>query len=227
MTSMDKYLRCTEIIDCDTGAILAKAQALTEGLQTDREKAIALFYFVRDEIEHNPYALNNDCEHFKASATLEAGNGGCQHKSVLLAALARAVGVPARIGFVDIYDYLISDTFKELAGGTNLLALHGYAELYIDGKWIHASPAYNLAICQRKRFIPVEFDGINDAKDSQYDQDGRKHVEHAEDHGTFDDFPWDWMRDYGKQFVAKLGLDWNELIESGERIRNSKLHGRG
>ncbi|MGB2856280.1 MAG: hypothetical protein WBC61_06510, partial [Dehalococcoidia bacterium] len=75
MTSMDTYLRCTEIIDCDTEAILAKAQALTEGLQTDREKAIALFYFVRDEIGHNPYALNNDCERFKASATLEAGNG--------------------------------------------------------------------------------------------------------------------------------------------------------
>ena len=227
MTEMETYLRCTEIIDCDTESVREKAQILTEGLIDDREKAVALYYFVRDEVKHNPYAPVYVFERYRASATLEAGNGGCQHKAILLAALARAVGVPARIGFVDIFDYLISDSFREMAGGTNLLSLHGYAELFINGRWIHVSPAYDLAKCERYRFVPVEFNGIDDAKDSRYDQDGRLHVEHARDHGTFDDLPWDWMTNYVREFVAKLGLDWNELMDRGQQIRQAKSENKG
>jgi len=102
MPEMERYLKCTEFIDCDTKSVVKKAEALTEGLQTDREKAVALYYFVRDEIRHNAYAPLYDPDRYKASVILEAGNGICQQKSILLCALARAVGIPARLGFVDV-----------------------------------------------------------------------------------------------------------------------------
>ena len=105
---MDKYLKPTAVIDWDTEAVKNKAAELTKGLNTPREKAIALYYFVRDSIRHNPYAPGFTPEDYKASVTLERGNGYCQHKAILLVALARAAGIPARLGFVDVRDHLLS-----------------------------------------------------------------------------------------------------------------------
>ena len=227
MPDMGNYLRCTEIIDCDEESIRQKAQELTEGLQTDREKAVALYYFVRDTIRHNAYAQLYDLERYKASEVLEAGNGICQQKSVLLAALARAVGIPARIGFVDVNDHQLSESFKQMIGGINVFPFHGYAELFIDGRWVHASPAYDLATCRRKRFVPVDFDGVSDAKDSRYTEDGEPHIEHIEYHGPYEDFPWDEIQSYYKEWAARLGIAWDELKGAGEQVRQSKSWGEG
>lgn len=224
---MEQYLKCTEFIDCDKRLIKDKALDITTGLQTDKEKAVALYYFVRDGIKHNAYAELYDSDNFKASAILKAGNGVCQQKAILLVALARAAEIPARIGLIDIYDHLISDTFREMIGGINVLPLHGYADLYIDGKWIHASPAYDIEICRKKRFIPVEFDGVNDAKDSTHDLDGKPHVEHIKYHGPYDDFPWDEIQKYYLEWAGKLGRDWDEFKESGEQLRQSKSQDEG
>ena len=222
MADIDRYLRCTETIDCVMESIVEKSRELTQGLQTDREKAVALFYFVRDQIRHDPYASGTDIERYKASVTLQLGKGFCSQKSILLAALARAAGIPARIGFVAIRDHLMSDGFKEITQGIDILPLHGYTEFYIEGKWVHASPSYDLAICEKNRYVPVEFDGTHDAKDSPYDQEGRRHIEHLRDHGTFDDLPWGWMWDYLMHHVAEMGFEWDEMIGSWEQGIQSK-----
>ena len=227
MPEMDEYLKPANFIDFDTEPVRKKSEDLTEGQVADREKAISLYYFVRDEIKHNAYAPLYDASRFKASAVLAAGNGFCQQKSVLLAALARAAGIPARLGFVDVNDHLLSENFKKMIGGVNTFPFHGFAELYLDGKWVHLSPAYDLAICQRKGFVPVEFDGVNDAKDSPYDQEGRPHIEHVKYHGPYDDFPWDEVLDYYTQWAASLGIAWDTLKDAGEQVRQGKSYGEG
>ena len=211
---MDKYLRPTAVIDWDTESVKQKAQELTRGLKTDREKAIALYYFVRDEIKHNPYAEGSRPEDFKASVTLQKGNGYCQHKALLLAALARAAGIPARLGYADIRDHLLSPKFRAMIGGDNLLIQHGYTQLYLDGKWIHASPAYDLGICNKMGFVPVEFDGIHDARDSAYNKRGKPHIEYVKDHGTYDDFPWDFILSYRQEWVVRIGREWSEYTDN-------------
>ena len=227
MPEMERYLKCTEFIDCDTKSVVKKAEALTEGLQTDREKAVALYYFVRDEIRHNAYAPLYDPDRYKASVILEAGNGICQQKSVLLCTLARAVGIPARLGFVDVNDYQLSASFKQMIGGVNVFPFHGFAEFFVDGRWVHASPAYDVETCRRKRFIPVDFDGVNDAKDSRYTKEGESHIEHLEYHGPYEDFPWDEILSYYKEWAARLGIDWDELKDAGEQVRRRKSWGDG
>ncbi|MCJ7522534.1 MAG: transglutaminase family protein [Dehalococcoidia bacterium] len=214
MTEIDKYLRCTEVIDCHTKAVVEKARDLTGGLKTTREKAIALFYFVRDVIRHNPYAPAQLPEDYKASSTLERGHGFCQHKAVLLVALARAAGITARLGFVDVRDHLLSEKFRKMIGGDNLLIQHGYAELYICDKWVHASPAYDLETCRKAGFLPVEFDGDSDAKDSVCSREGKPHIEHVKDHGHFDDFPLDYIRKYQQEWVSRIGREWNEFTDN-------------
>ena len=220
MPSMESYLKCTEFIDCDRSPVRQTAQTLTRGLETDIDKAVALYYFVRDEIKQNPYAPCQLPEDYKASSTLERGHGFCQHKATLLVALARAVGIPARLGFVDVRDHMLSEKFRKMIGGDNLLIQHGYAELYLGGKWVHASPAYDLETCQKAGFVPVDFDGVNDAKDSAYNPEGKPHIEHVKDHGHFDDFPFDYIRQYQREWVARIGREWNEYLDN---VRNHEV----
>jgi transglutaminase-like putative cysteine protease len=211
---MDRYLRSTAVIDWEAKPVKNKAAELTRGLNTPREKAIALYYFVRDEIKHNPYAEGFVPEDYKASVILQRGYGYCQHKALLLVALARAAGIPARLGYADVRDHLLSKKFRDMIGGDNLLIQHGYAELYIDGKWVHASPAYDLEVCRKMGFVPVDFDGIHDARDSAFNARGKPHIEYVKDHGTFDDFPWDFILSYRQKWVVSIGREWTEYTDN-------------
>jgi len=222
MSGAERFLKCTEIIDCDSNSIKEKALEVTKGLKTDKEKAVALFYFVRDKIKHNAYVPLYDANRYKASSTLKEGNGMCQNKAILLVALARAVGIPARLGFVDVEDHQLSDSFKQMIGGVNIMPFHGFAELYIDGRWVHASPAYDLATCRKKGFIPVEFDGVNDAKDSEYTKSGQLHMKHIEYHGPYEDLPLDEIYSYYREWIAKMGKAWDDFQGASEEIRRRK-----
>ena len=211
-TAMDECLRPTETIDCDSPSIRSKAEALTEGLEGDREKAVALFYFVRDGIRFNPYSLGHLLEHNRASAVLERGHGFCYQKAIVLAALARAVGIPARLGFADIRNHQLSEEFLARMFGSDLQIYHGYAELYLDGRWVMATPAYDLDMCDKNGFIPVEFDGESDAKFHRYSRDGRLHIEYVVQHGHYDDLPWEEILEARNALVARLGIDVDEFM---------------
>jgi len=215
--TMDRYLRSTEVIDWEAESVKNKAAELIRGLNTPREKAIALYYFVRDGIRHNPYAEGSRPEDFKASVTLGRGYGYCQHKALLLVALARAAGIPARLGYADVRDHLLSRKFRDMIGGDNLLIQHGYTQLYLDGKWVHASPAYDLDTCRKMGFVPVDFDGIHDARDSAFNARGKPHIEYVKDHGHYADFPWDFILSYRQQWVASIGREWGEYTDNVAR----------
>lgn len=208
---MNKFVEPTKVIDCDNRLVITRAEALTEGKRFIKEKAIILYYFVRDEISFNPLAPGLQLEDHKASVILERGNGYCQHKAILLVALARAVGIPARLGFVDIKDHLMPRKLRQIIGGDNTLVYHGYVEFYLDGKWVRASPTFDLKTCKKNRFIPVDFDGITDAKDSPYNEAGEPHIEYILDRGPYDDFPWQELCIIREELASRLGSSLNEL----------------
>ena len=211
---MEEYLKSTTFIDFDDESVRDRADALARDLETDREKAVAFYYFVRDCIKHDAYAPTYEMEAYRASTTLARGTGNCEHKSVLLAALCRFSGIPARLGYVDIRDYRLSEKFRRMLGGDNWLPQHGYVEIYIDSKWFHACPAYDLKTCRKYGFVPVDFDGTCDAKDPPFDAEGNPHIEHMLDHGCFSDLPWDWMFEYRRKWVDGMGTDWKEFLQT-------------
>jgi hypothetical protein len=204
---MEEYLKCTAIIDCDTESISERALSLVEGLETTREKAVALFYFVRDEIRFNPYAAGDLLEYNTASTVLERGHGFCYQKAIVLAAMARGIGIPARLGFADIRNHKLSEKFLEKMFGNNVLVYHGWAELYIDGKWVRATPAYDMDMCRENGFIPVDFDGVNDARLHHCAEDGSLHIEYIREHGHREDLPWDEILNARDVLLAELGVD--------------------
>jgi len=198
---MEKYLKSTFFIDCDTSSIKEKAQQLTEGRRQDVAKAKSLFYFVRDEIRYNPYLPKHLREDFRASNVLNTGEGYCVQKAVLLVALARAAGIPSRLGFAMIRNNLMPYKLYQVMK-TNIFPWHGYAELYLKGKWVKATPTFDLKMCQENNIVPVEFDGQSDAKFHLHDREGKLHIEYLMDRGLFDDVPLNQI----KKALSERGL---------------------
>lgn len=182
-----RYLRATGTIDSDHPSIRQKTSELTDGLGTHREKAVAIFYFVRDSIRYNPFMPRFLPEHLKASNTLAGGEGFCIQKAVLVAALSRAAKIPARIRFAVLKNHLLPEKLSVILKG-NDLPDHGFAEIYIDGIWVKANASFDLGTC-RDLIIPVEFDGKNDALFHPRTRDGRQHIEYVLFRNCYDDVP--------------------------------------
>src|SRR3954447_15924789 len=103
-----------QFVDSDHPEVIAFAEKATAGASTDREKAVALFYAVRDGIRYDPYVISSDDpEMYRASTVLRDGVSYCIPKSVLLCAAARAVGLKAGLGFADVRNHLNSERLRE------------------------------------------------------------------------------------------------------------------
>ena len=186
---MNEYLSPGRYIDSAHPAIAAFSKNHSNG-KTEQERAVSLYYAVRDKIRYNPFLDFSKREVFRASAVLEAGQGFCVGKASLLAACARAAGIEARVGFADVKNHLTTPRLAETMG-SDLFVYHGYTDLRLDGKWVKATPAFNLALCTRFRVKPLEFDGRADSIFHPFDQDERRHMEYLRDRGVYPDVPVD------------------------------------
>lgn len=183
------YLHATYFIDSDDPDIKAFARkAAGDARASSKEKAIAFYRAVRDGIQYDPYRDFLDPATFRASAVLHDGKGFCVGKSALLTAAARASGIPARPGFADVRNHLTSKRLQEEMGDT--FYWHSYTELFIDGKWVKCTPAFDAALCGRAKIKPLDFDGVNDSLFHPFDAAGRRHMEYLKDRGPFADVPF-------------------------------------
>lgn len=183
------YLAATPFIDSDHAAVRALAREAV-GAETDpKAKAIRLYYAVRDRFLYDPYSVEVSHEGMRASGVIERGKGFCVNKAILLAAVARAEGIPSRLGLADVKNHLATERLRAQMG-TDVFYYHGYTELFIDGKWVKATPAFNLALCEKFRVLPLEFDGETDSVFHPFDADNRRHMEYVADRGSFADLPF-------------------------------------
>jgi len=183
----------TPLIDSDAPAIRAFAAAVVAGADDRRDAAVRLYYAVRDEVAYDPYSVEISDDGFRASACLARGRGFCVTKAALLAAVARAAGIPARVGFADVKNHLATERLKALMG-TDVFYFHGYTELFLDGRWVKATPAFNIELCRRFRVLPLEFDGRTDSIFHPFDADNRRHMEYLRDRGAYAEIPLDEIR---------------------------------
>jgi transglutaminase-like putative cysteine protease len=189
---MNDYLQPGRFVDSVHPAVVAFARENAQG-KNHREKAVSLYYAIRDGIRYNPFQNFTLDTAYRASACLEAGEGWCVPKAALLAACARAAGIPARVGYADVKNHLTTPALTAKMG-TDLFVFHGYAEICLDGKWVKATPAFNLALCTKFRVKPLEFDGTEDSIFHPFDEDNRRHMEYVRERGSYADVPADEIR---------------------------------
>ena len=182
------WLGPTPFVDSDTPAVVAFARAAA-GDETDPlRRAVALYYAVRDGVTYTPYCEFRSPDTYRASAVLAKGAGFCVGKAALLAAAARAVGIPARLRFADVRNHLCTPKLRALMGG-DLFYYHGYVEVDLEGRWVKATPAFDRPLCDRFGVLPLEFDGREDSIFQPHDRAGRRHMESVQDRGFHADVP--------------------------------------
>ena len=181
--------------------------------KSKEEKAVELYYAVRDKIRYDPYTYSFDKATFSASYVIQAGRAWCVPKSILYTACLRAIGVPALLGFADVRNHLSTERMRQTMK-TDIFIWHGYTSLFLYGKWVKATPAFNIELCEKFRLKPLEFDGKEDSIYHPFDLSGNKHMEYLKDHGTFETFPFETMvaeckRFYGasKKEIATANFD--------------------
>lgn len=180
------YLAPAEYIDSDHPKVMVTAAELSRGASGPAEIAQRAFYLVRDLTYGAPDF--DRLESFKASVLLAEGRGYCVPKAAAFAALCRAAGLPARVGFADVSNHLASAKTLELMGGRTF-AWHGYAEVYLNGQWLKVSPTFDAPLCRRLGATPLQFDGQNNGHLQPFDAKGQAFMSYDRWHGTFHDVP--------------------------------------
>ena len=204
MAERETYLAPAEFIDSRDTDVQAFASEHVPGATDDLSRAIRLYYAVRDGVVYDPYYCGDARSYFRASDCLRAKRGFCIPKAALLAAAARAVGIPARVGYADVRNHLSTQKLLDLIG-TDLFIWHSYTELFLGERWVKATPAFNLSLCDRFEVRPLEFDGRSDSLFHEYDRGGRRHMEYVRERGHYADVPYEnIMADFRKTYPRML-----------------------
>lgn len=205
------HLAATDAIDADHPLVIEFALKHALGA-SERERAVALVYAVRDGFLYDPYRIDLSPAGMRASTVLNNGYGWCVPKAALLTAVCRAARIPARLGFADVRNHLSTERMRQTMK-TDMFIWHGYTEIWIDGAWRKATPAFNLSLCEKFGLLPLDFDGVNDSIYHPFDKSGNRHMEYVNERGSFDDLPLDRIV---RDFHATYGnwLPGNELTSN-------------
>lgn len=212
------YLVPTSIIDSDHPNIRDYAETIVRGCSEPVEIAVKLYLAVRDEVIYDPYSPFYLPDHYRASNVLKRGKSFCIPKASLLCALGRVCGIPSRIGLADVRNHLATKQLVEFMG-SDLFVYHGFTELYLKGKWVKATPAFNKELCEKHHVPPLEFNGREDSMFQAYNLQNQRFMEYVALHGVYADIPVDqivsaWEEAYGRDRVR----NWIERFkERGDR----------
>lgn len=185
---MHEYLRPSRFIDSDHPAVVEFAETHRGTSRDPRQQAVSLYYAVREAVRYNPYTFSLDPETLRGSHALATAESYCVPKATLLAGCARHCAIPARIGLADVRNHLSTPRLLELLR-SDVFAMHGYTELYLDGRWVKATPAFNLHLCELFDVAPLDFDGVQDSVFHPFNRQGEQMMEYLVDHGQFADVP--------------------------------------
>lgn len=196
------YLKETYFFDWSHPNIQEKVKTLTNQGQSNQEKAVAIYYGIRDSIRYNPYNIYSKPHSFKSSKIANRIEGHCIDKGALMVACCRAVGIPARIGFAKVRNHIGTEKLEEKLG-TNILVPHGYVEVHLDHQWVKATPAFNKQLCDILKVKPLDFNGMEDSIFQEYDREGGNFMEYLEDYGTFEDLPLNFILNKIKEYYPR------------------------
>jgi len=175
---------------------------------SELEKSVALYRGVRDEIRYDPYRIDLSPEGVKASATLKNRYGWCVTKAVLLAACCRACAIPARLGFGDVKNHMTTERLRKRMQ-TDVFYWHGFTEIFLEGRWVKATPAFNRSLCEKLGLEPLDFDGHHDSIFHPFDREGNRFMEYLHQRGSYDDLPL-------LEIVATFKRYYLQLLEAAD-----------
>ncbi len=154
-----KFLAASPVCNSDDKRIRRRARKAVQDQETPAEKADALRRFVGDYITHK----GMDVGFATASEVIRNRAGDCSEHGVLLAAVARAAGLPARgvAGIVEVPSRIVP------AGHESAFGYHMWTQVYIGDQWVDLDSAYEQTECDATHvavgILPLDDQGMMDA----------------------------------------------------------------
>ncbi len=164
--------------------------------------AISLYHAVRDGFLYDPYHLDISEMGLKASKVATKKRAWCVEKALLMAACARSLKIPARLGFAIVSNHIGTEKLTHYLRRQEIV-FHGFAVLFIKGKWVKCTPAFDKRVCALSKVEPLEWDGENDSLFQDYSQ-GKQFMEYLHNYGEFDAIPFELMKKEMKEYYPHL-----------------------
>ncbi|MCG8338588.1 MAG: transglutaminase-like domain-containing protein [Proteobacteria bacterium] len=199
---------------------------VTNGAQSDVEKAEKIYYFVRDEIKFGWVYP----QEIPAEEVLRNRKGVCMQKANLLVAMAREAGLKARFHFMHVHKTALEDFVPNFAYKRWVDPfVHTFPEVYLNGKWVSLEATFDKElheICLKKKCnfgkypeiaenISIEFSPEGVKAHQQYVQVEGMESFYGEDLSEFTgymhrDVPW-WKRLLQPLIFSRADNITNEL----------------
>ena len=150
-----EYLASSRLIEVEYAGIRAKVEELTDELEAEREKVMAIQEFVYEHMDKKNYSKAMA----SAADAFESGEGDCTEHACLFAAMTRAAGLPTRLvnGLVAIPD-----------GGQTNCCFHMWNEVYLDGRWMSVDATRRPDRVKWSRYIKIADSSLADENDQEF-----------------------------------------------------------
>ena len=120
----DAWLRSNTWINADDAAVARFAQRTVARLTSDRERMQRLEQAVNSRISNKSMRVG----YASAADAYARREGDCTEHALLLAAAARAVGIPSRIAIGLVYA-------EQFGSHENVFVPHAWTQAFVDGSW--------------------------------------------------------------------------------------------
>lgn len=112
-------------VQSDSPRVIDMARSIVGDARNDLQRMRRLRAYLSDYI--NQKGL--DVGYASALETIDSRRGDCTEHAVLLTALARALGIPARVVTGIVY-------VERMGGASRVFVPHAWTQAYVDGRWI-------------------------------------------------------------------------------------------
>lgn len=196
-----KYLCSTSILESSHKSIQDFIKTIDLSL-SNKKKAIMVYNKVRDYFIYDPYHLDLRPNSLKSSHILTKKRAWCVEKSIVMATALRALGIPSRLGYGIVINHIGVDKLTTILRRKEIV-FHGYVSVYLNEKWIKATPAFDPGVCRISGVAALEWDGETDALLQAYQGD-KEFMEYTHFYGEFDDVPVELMNAEMKKYYPHL-----------------------
>ncbi|HKU97467.1 MAG TPA: transglutaminase-like domain-containing protein [Vineibacter sp.] len=201
--AFEDYRRPGALVDSDHPAVMAFAREAAGAATDPIDVAVRLYFAVRDGLRYDPYGTPLRREAYVASTCLQARHGYCVNKAGLMAAACRALGIPARVGYADVRNHMTTKRLSEWMG-SDIFYFHGYTDVWLEGRWLKATPAFNKELTDKFRLKPLDWDGRTDSIYHPFDLEGRRHMEYLAYRGVYADIPFETLAAAFRQYYPRM-----------------------
>jgi transglutaminase-like putative cysteine protease len=186
------YLSPGYFFDFEESVIQEIIDEIKSASISQKDRAIGLYYKIRDGWWYNPYHISLSKKNYKSSIIAKRTEAHCIEKAILLISCLRGLNIPSRIHLVKVKNHIGAERLLEKFG-TNEMTPHGMVDIYLEDKWLKVSPAFNASLCEKYNVSALDFDGEHDSMFQEFDKKGNVFMEYIEDYGFFDDVPTDFI----------------------------------